>query len=193
MGLAGCNPSDWAQPAARSCPEEFRPEGSTQSYRDRDWKTRADAVEQRMPTLRTGSNSSGPSWAATDGREGAEGGDPEGLCSGHSDLSVDDLVKALGLSGICDSQVSRLFEEINGKVKTFLDRPVVGDWPCLRIDAIGLKVRQVASYPSPPSSRLASTPMVAGRFWNGNRHFRRRTKLDRVPAQFDPARLATGD
>jgi putative transposase len=56
--------------------------------------------------------------------------------------SVDDLVKAMGMSGISKSQVSRLCEEIDGKVKAFLDRPIEGDWPYLWIDATYLKVRR---------------------------------------------------
>ena len=40
------------------------------------------------------------------------------------------------------SQVSRLCEEIDDKVKVFLDRPLEGDWPYLWIDATYLKVRQ---------------------------------------------------
>ena len=40
------------------------------------------------------------------------------------------------------SQVSRLCEEIDGKVKAFLDRPIEGDWPYLWIDATYLKVRR---------------------------------------------------
>ena len=34
----------------------------------------------------------------------------------------------MGMSGISKSQVSRLREEIDGKVKAFLDRPIEGDW-----------------------------------------------------------------
>lgn len=54
---------------------------------------------------------------------------------GISTRSVDDLVKAMGMSGISKSQVSRLCEEIDGKVKAFLNRPIEGDWPF----AIGLE------------------------------------------------------
>ena len=61
---------------------------------------------------------------------------------GISTRSVDDLVKAMGMSGISKSQVSRLCEEIDGKVKAFLDRSIVGDWPYLWIDATYLKVRR---------------------------------------------------
>ena len=44
------------------------------------------------------------------------------------------------MSGISKSQVSRLCEEIDGKVKAFLERPIEGDWPYLWIDATYLKV-----------------------------------------------------
>ena len=46
------------------------------------------------------------------------------------------------MSGISKSQVSRLCEEIDGKVKAFLERPIEGDWPYLWIDATYVKVRQ---------------------------------------------------
>jgi transposase-like protein len=48
----------------------------------------------------------------------------------------------MGMSGISKSQVSRLCEEIDDRVKTFLDRPIEGDWPYLWIDATYVKVRQ---------------------------------------------------
>ncbi len=46
------------------------------------------------------------------------------------------------MSGISKSQVSRLCEEIDDKVKAFLDRPIEGEWPYLWIDATYLKVRR---------------------------------------------------
>jgi putative transposase len=48
----------------------------------------------------------------------------------------------MGMSGISKSQVSRLCEEIDGRVKAFLDRSIEGDWPYLWIDATYVKVRQ---------------------------------------------------
>src|SRR5512132_874823 len=48
----------------------------------------------------------------------------------------------MGMTGISKSQVSRLCEEIDGKVKAFLDRPIEGDWPYLWLDATYVKVRQ---------------------------------------------------
>jgi transposase-like protein len=66
----------------------------------------------------------------------------EAYVHGVSTRSVDDLVQAMGMSGISKSQVSRLCAEIDEKVKAFLSRPIEGDWPYLWIDATYLKVRQ---------------------------------------------------
>ena len=66
----------------------------------------------------------------------------EAYVHGVSTRSVDDLVKAMGMTGISKSQVSRLCEEIDDKVKAFLSRPIEGDWPYLWIDATYVKVRQ---------------------------------------------------
>ncbi len=54
---------------------------------------------------------------------------------------MDDLVKAMGMTGISKSQVSRLCEEIDERVLAFLDRPLDGDWPFLWLDATYVKVR----------------------------------------------------
>ena len=111
-------------------------------YRARDWETRAGTVELRIPRLRTGSYF--PSFLEP--RRMAEKAltavIQEAYIQGISTRSVDDLVKSLGMSGISKSQVSRLCEEIDERVKAFLDRPIEGDWPYLWIDATYLKVRQ---------------------------------------------------
>jgi putative transposase len=54
---------------------------------------------------------------------------------GVSTRSVDELVKAQGMSGIAKSQVSRLCEDIDGRVRSFLERPLEGDRPYPWIDA----------------------------------------------------------
>src|SRR2546423_5500423 len=111
-------------------------------YRERDWETRAGTVELRIPKLRKGSYF--PSFLEP--RRMAEKAlsavIQEAYAQGISTRSVDDLVKAMGASGVSRSQVSRLCEEIDGKVKAFLERPIEGDWPYLWIDATYLKVRR---------------------------------------------------
>ncbi len=66
----------------------------------------------------------------------------EAYVQGVSTRSVDDLIQAMGMTGISKSQVSRLCAEIDDKVKAFLARPIEGDWPYLWIDATYVKVRQ---------------------------------------------------
>jgi transposase-like protein len=121
-------------------------------YRDRLWETRAGTVELRIPKLRQGSYFP----AFLEPRRLAEKAltavVQEAYVHGVSTRSVDDLVKAMGMTGISKSQVSRLCEEIDDKVKAFLNRPLEGDWPYLWIDATYLKVRQ--------SGRIVSVAVI---------------------------------
>jgi putative transposase len=121
-------------------------------YRDRAWETRAGTVELRIPKLRKGSYFP----AFLEPRRLAERAlaavVQEAYVHGVSTRSVDDLVKAMGMSGISKSQVSRLCEEIDEKVKAFLARPIEGDWPYLWIDATYVKVRQ--------SGRIVSAAVI---------------------------------
>lgn len=70
------------------------------------------------------------------------------------------------MSGISKSQVSRLCEEIDDRVKTFLERPIEGDWPYIWIDATYLKVRHngrivsVAVIFAVPRSRQGVGPIL---------------------------------
>ncbi len=65
----------------------------------------------------------------------------EAYIQGVSTRSVDDLVRAMGATGVSKSQVSRLCEEIDARVKAFLDRPLEGDWPYVWLDATQAKTR----------------------------------------------------
>jgi putative transposase len=111
-------------------------------YRERDWQTRAGTVELRIPKLRRGSYFP----AFLEPRRLAEKAlaavVQEAYVHGVSTRSVDDLVQAMGMTGISKSQVSRLCAEIDDKVTAFLNRPLEGDWPYLWLDATYVKVRE---------------------------------------------------
>jgi transposase-like protein len=66
----------------------------------------------------------------------------EAWIGGVSTRKVDDLVQALGMSGISKSQVSALCQDIDERVESFLTRPIAGEWPYLWLDATYLKVRK---------------------------------------------------
>lgn len=112
-------------------------------YRDRAWETRAGTVELHIPKLRKGSYFPAFLEPRRLSEKALSAVVQEAYVHGVSTRSVDDLVKALGMSGISKSQVSRLCEEIDQKVKAFLDRPLEGDWPYLWIDATYVKAREL--------------------------------------------------
>jgi transposase-like protein len=133
-------------------------------YREREWETRAGTVELRIPKLRKGSYFPGFLEPRRMAEKALTAVIQEAYVQGISTRSVDDLVQAMGMSGISKSQVSRLCGEIDDKVQTFLNRPLEGDWPYVWLDATYVKVRQLAaSSRSPSSSRSASTAMAGAR------------------------------
>jgi transposase-like protein len=66
----------------------------------------------------------------------------EAWINGVSTRRVEELVQAMGMSGISKSQVSKLCKEIDERVGSFLDRPLEGEWPYLWLDATYLRQRQ---------------------------------------------------
>jgi transposase-like protein len=111
-------------------------------YRDRMWETRAGTVELQIPKLRKGSYFPVFLEHRRTSEKALIAVIQEAYVQGISTRSVDDLVKAMGMTGISKSEVSRLCAEIDERVKAFLNRPLEGDWPYLWLDATYVKVRQ---------------------------------------------------
>ena len=98
-------------------------ENQRNGYRPRQWDTRAGTVGLNIPKLRKGSYF--PTFLEP--RRTAEKAlmavIQEAYIHGVSTRAVDDLVRAMGLTGTSKSQVSRLCGEIDERVQAFLNGP----------------------------------------------------------------------
>ncbi len=161
-------------------------------YRERDWETRAGTVELRIPKLRKGSYFP----AFLEPRRMAEKAltavIQEAYIQGISTRSVDDLVKAMGMSGISKSQVSRLCEEIDergeglpraadrGRLALSVDRRHLPEGAPGRAHRLGRGDHRGRRQQRRPARGAG----------HGGRRLGGRAVLDRVPAQADPPRPA---
>ena len=111
-------------------------------YRDRTLDTRLGTLALRVPKLRQGSYFPPFLEPRRMTEKALVAVIQEAWIGGVSTRRVDDLVQAMGLSGISKSQVSKLCKEIDERVGAFLERPLEGDWPYLWLDATYLKQRE---------------------------------------------------
>jgi putative transposase len=98
---------------------------SRNGYRERLWETRAGSVDLKIPKLRKGSYFPGFLEPRRTAEKALAAVVQEAYIQGVSTRSVDELVKAMGMTGISKSQVSRLCAEIDERVNAFLERPPV--------------------------------------------------------------------
>jgi len=117
-------------------------QNSRNGYRERPWETRAGSIAVKIPKLRSGSYFPPFLEPRRTAEKALAAVIQEAYVQGVSTRSVDELVKAMGMSGISKSQVSRLCAEIDERVNAFLNRPLEGDWPYLWIDATYVKCRE---------------------------------------------------
>src|SRR5215469_8642483 len=110
-------------------------------YRERSLDTRLGSLQLRIPKLRQGSYFPPFLEARKTTEKALIAVIQEAWIGGVSTRRVDELVQAMGLSGISKSQVSKLCKDIDERVTAFLDRPLDGEWPYLWLDATYLKVR----------------------------------------------------
>jgi hypothetical protein len=161
-------------------------------YRERDWETRAGTVELRIPKLLKGSYFPGFLEPRRLAEKALTAVVQEAYIQGVSTRSVDDLVKAMGMSGISKSQVSRLCEEIDvpgeglprsadrRRLALCLDRCHLRQSPSGRPHHIGRRHH----------CRRGQQRWPARGARHGDRRLGGRDLLDRLPAQPRPTRPA---
>jgi len=111
-------------------------------YRERALDTRLGTLTLKIPKLRTGAYFPGFLEPRRTVEKALVAVIQEAWIAGVSTRRVDDLVQAMGLSGISKSSVSKLCKDIDERVTSFLQRPLAGEWPYLWLDATYLKVRE---------------------------------------------------
>lgn len=111
-------------------------------FRERSLDTRLGSLSLRIPKLRQGSYFPPFLEPRKTSEKALVAVIQEAWISGVSTRRVDDLVQAMGLSGISKSQVSKLCKEIDERANAFLSRPLDGEWPYLWLDATYLKQRE---------------------------------------------------
>jgi len=111
-------------------------------FREGIWETRVGEIALQIPKLRSGNYY--PSFLEP--RQRAERALLAVIQTAHvegvSTRKVDELVQALGLTGIDKSKVSRIYQELDIAVKAFRERHFEERYPYVWLDALYLKVRE---------------------------------------------------
>jgi transposase-like protein len=116
------------------------------------WETRVGEIELAIPKLRKGSYYPSLLEPRRPAEKALLAVVQEAYLKGVSTRKVDDLLKAMGLTGIDKSKVSRICKELDQNVEQFRQRQLQASFPYLWLDALYLKVRQ--------NHRIVSLAMV---------------------------------
>ncbi len=116
--------------------------GHRNGYRARSWDTRAGTVELEVPRVRDSSYFPSLLEPRRRAERALSAVVQEAYVHGVSTRKVDNLVKALGMTGISKSRVSELCEQLDEEVGRFRNRPLEGPYPYVWIDATYVKARQ---------------------------------------------------
>ena len=133
-------------------------------HRQRIWKTRVGEIDLAIPKLRKGSYLPSILEPRKPAEKALLSVIQEAYLKGVSTRKVDDLMEAMGLTGIDKSSVSRICKELRQEVEQFRNRPLQESYPYVWLDATYLKVRQ--------NHRVVSKAFViaVGVDENGERH-----------------------
>ena len=112
-------------------------------YRNRTWDTRVGTMELHIPKLREGSYFPSLLEPRRRSEKALLSVIQQAYVEGVSTRRVDDLIKALGCDGISSSQVSRICQQLDEVVDSFLGRPLDGGpYPYVWLDGLTQKVRE---------------------------------------------------
>jgi putative transposase len=111
-------------------------------HRQRTWKTRVGEIDLAIPKLRKGSYFPSLLEPRRPAEKALLAVVQEAYLKGVSTRKVDALLKALGLTGIDKSEVSRINKELSHVVDEFRNRPLQASYPYIWLDATYFKVRQ---------------------------------------------------
>src|SRR5438094_6469094 len=100
-------------------------------YRDRSLDTRLGTLSLKIPKLRSGAYFPGFLEPRKTVEKALVSVIQEAWIAGVSTRRVDELVQAMGMTGISKSSVSKLCKDIDERVTAFLKRPLNGEWPYL--------------------------------------------------------------
>jgi putative transposase len=116
--------------------------GQRNGYRERQWDTRVGTINLSVPRVRDGSYFPSLLEPRRRAEQALVAVVQEAYVQGISTRKVDDLVQALGMTGISKSQVSRLCAALDDEVQRFRERRLEGAYPYVWLDATFVKVRQ---------------------------------------------------
>jgi transposase-like protein len=110
-------------------------------HRERVWETRVGEIPLQIPKVRDGSYFPSLLEPRRRSEKALLAVVQQAYVEGVSTRRVDDLLQALGLTGIDKSRVSRICKELDDVVERFRSRPLEGTYPFVWLDALYLKVR----------------------------------------------------
>ncbi len=116
--------------------------GERNGTRERRWDTRVGSIALRVPRVRDGSYFPSLLEPRRRAERALVAVVQEAYVQGVSTRRVDELVQALGLSGMSKSQVSLLCQELDAEVERFRTRPLgEAPYPYVWLDATYVKAR----------------------------------------------------
>jgi putative transposase len=116
--------------------------GERNGNRERRWDTRVGSITLRVPRVRDGSYFPSLLEPRRRAERALVAVVQEAYVQGVSTRRVEELVQALGLSGISKSQVSALCAELDEEVERFRTRPLnTASYPYVWLDATYVKAR----------------------------------------------------